>query len=779
MAIEAMRLSMQHRTDFDRKVGTEGRREESEAMFDTPPRAFKGQLRPYQMKGVAWLLSLYDQGINGILADEMGLGKTVETICFLAHLAERRSIWGPYLIVSPTGTLHNWQEEVTRFCPSLKVLPYWGTVKDRHLLRQCWQPSRLGRPDSSFHVLVTSYKIVVDEQKYFNRVNWQYVILDEAHAIKSAKTLRWKTLLKIRSRNRLLLTGTPVQNNMFELWSLLHFIMPTVFDNHDEFYSWFSKNVEGHAMSSSGGSSSAGGSAASTGSEIKLDEQKLQRLHAILQPFMLRRAKKDVEKEMAPKIEKQVRCTLSPRQVAMYRALKSKVSLTSTESHLMNVLMQLRKVCNHPDLFFRREVICPFHWVIDMEMSLRGSGVRADGVDVTAYVESSRNACEENSIMSPNRNPIGLFLPRLLFEESSCSASDHLRWVDIHTPSHILHEGSSCFGFLRFCGVSPREYSSRVHMFWDVVRLAALDCRETIPRLTTQCALGRASCLFVIRLWWLFRLMQSSELIVDSGSRFTEHSHLARLLCFCTPRATAPPVDLYCSSKRFECRLSDELRRQPECFRADQSVFDAIGGRYHFIRLPDINRLLMDSGKLMALDSLLAQLKSEGHRTLIFSQMTRMMDILEDYLHMRRHRFLRMDGTASPAQRRDLVHDFQTRNDIFIFLLSTRACGLGINLTGADTVVFYDHDWNPTMDEQATDRTHRIGQTRQVTVYRLVTRGTVEERILLRASQKHKIQSTVYAGTFKADSESGLAIQEIKSLLFNDPEGVEGDAPMK
>jgi DNA helicase INO80 len=179
------------------------------------------------------------QGLNGILADEMGLGKTVQAMAFLAHLAEDKNIWGPFLVVAPASVVNNWAEEVIRFCPDLKILPYWGP--ERMVLRKNINPKRLYRRDASFHILITNYQILVNEEKLLRRVKWQYMVLDEAQAIKSSSSQRWKTLLSFNCRNRLLLTGTPIQNNMAELWALLHFIMPTLFDSHEQFNEWFSK----------------------------------------------------------------------------------------------------------------------------------------------------------------------------------------------------------------------------------------------------------------------------------------------------------------------------------------------------------------------------------------------------------------------------------------------------------------------------------------------------------------------------------------------------------
>jgi DNA helicase INO80 len=182
------------------------------------------------------------------------------------------------------------------------------------------------------------------------------------------------------------------------------------------------------------------------------------------------------------------------------------------------------------------------------------------------------------------------------------------------------------------------------------------------------------------------------------------------------------------------------------------SFFTQFGG-YCSMELPNFRKLVSDCSKLKLLDDILKQLKAEHHRCLIFCQMTKMLDILEDFMSWRKYNYFRMDGSSSLSDRRDMVNDYQNNPNVFCFLLSTRAGGLGVTLTAADTVIFYDMDWNPTMDAQATDRVHRIGQTKKVTIYRLITRNTIEENILKRAKQKESVQSTVYSGgAFKADS---------------------------
>src|SRR5271170_766700 len=179
------------------------------------PKMLHCQLKEYQLKGLNWLVNLYEQGINGILADEMGLGKTVQSISVMAYLAENHNVWGPFLVIAPASTLHNWQQELSRFVPGLKALPYWGNAKDRKVLRKFWNRKHVTyTQDAPFHVLVTSYQLVVQDEKYFQKIKWQYMILDEAQAIKSSSSSRWKILLGLHCRNRLLLTGTPIQNTM-------------------------------------------------------------------------------------------------------------------------------------------------------------------------------------------------------------------------------------------------------------------------------------------------------------------------------------------------------------------------------------------------------------------------------------------------------------------------------------------------------------------------------------------------------------------------------------
>jgi chromatin-remodeling ATPase INO80 len=747
------------------------------------PKMLTCQLKEYQLKGLNWLVNLYEQGINGILADEMGLGKTVQSISVMAYLAEVHDIWGPFLVIAPASTLHNWQQEITRFVPSIKVLPYWGSAKDRKVLRKFWDRKHITyNKDSPFHVLVTSYQLVVQDTAYFQKVKWQYMILDEAQAIKSSQSSRWKSLLGFHCRNRLLLTGTPIQNNMQELWALLHFIMPSLFDNHDEFSEWFSKDIENHAQSNT-----------------KLNEDQLRRLHMILKPFMLRRVKKHVQKELGDKIEEDVFCDLTYRQRAYYTNLRNKISILDLiekaavgddqdTATLMNLVMQFRKVCNHPDLFERAEIWSP------MSMSYFA--------ETASFMREGQNVNVAYSV----RNLIEYWLPGMLGQgygrlDFAGPENPKAGWLkkslntdlSIWDERHIQQSEKSngAFSWLRFVDQSATSVATTARqtlaerilsMAKETKQLGRFkvaydddDELENSGFTPVQSMLNIVKCndiQFISgmtnhgRLHKLFNISQDS--MMDQGYSVIEP-------CY-RPHASAPPIELVCPS--YQSLLEKEttffnvpLRRALYPMNTDTeaalvqskvpptkypvtNLLPAPASekqRYTQIEVPSMRRFVTDSGKLARLDQLLRELKEGGHRVLLYFQMTRMIDLMEEYLTYRNYKYCRLDGSTKLEDRRDTVAAFQSSPDIFVFLLSTRAGGLGINLTSADTVIFYDSDWNPTIDSQAMDRAHRLGQTRQVTVYRLITRGTIEERIRKRALQKEEVQRVVISGQAGGD----------------------------
>ncbi|XP_071670104.1 chromodomain-helicase-DNA-binding protein 2 isoform X2 [Patagioenas fasciata] len=450
------------------------------------------ELRDYQLEGLNWLAHSWCKNNSVILADEMGLGKTIQTISFLSYLFHQHQLYGPFLVVVPLSTLTSWQREFEVWAPEINVVVYIGDLMSRNMIREYeWIHSQSKR--LKFNALITTYEILLKDKAVLGSINWAFLGVDEAHRLKNDDSLLYKTLIDFKSNHRLLITGTPLQNSLKELWSLLHFIMPEKFEFWEDF-------EEDHG---------------------KGRENGYQSLHKVLEPFLLRRVKKDVEKSLPAKVEQILRVEMSALQKQYYKWILtrnykalSKGTRGST-SGFLNIVMELKKCCNH------------------------------------CYL------------------------------------------------------------------IKPPEENER-----------------------------------------------------ENG-------------------------------------------------------------------LETLQSLIRSSGKLILLDKLLTRLRDRGNRVLIFSQMVRMLDILAEYLTIKHYPFQRLDGSIKGEIRKQALDHFNADgSEDFCFLLSTRAGGLGINLASADTVVIFDSDWNPQNDLQAQARAHRIGQKKQVNIYRLVTKGTVEEEIIERAKKK-------------------------------------------
>uniref|UniRef100_A0A672T781 Chromodomain-helicase-DNA-binding protein 5-like n=1 Tax=Sinocyclocheilus grahami TaxID=75366 RepID=A0A672T781_SINGR len=496
-----------------------------------------GTLHPYQLEGLNWLRFSWAQGTDTILADEMGLGKTVQTIVFLYSLYKEGHSKGPFLVSAPLSTIINWEREFEMWAPNFYVVTYIGDKDSRAVIREnefTFEDSTVksGRKvfrmkkdaPIKFHVLLTSYELITIDQAILGSITWACLVVDEAHRLKNNQSKFFRILNGYKIYYKLLLTGTPLQNNLEELFHLLNFLTPERFNNLEGFLEEFA--------------------------DISKEDQ-IKKLHDLLGPHMLRRLKADVFKNMPSKTELIVRVELSPMQKKYYKfiltrnfeALNSKGG--GNQVSLLNIMMDLKKCCNHPYLF-----------------------------------------------------PV-----------------------------------------------------------------AAMEAP-----------------------------------VLPNGSY-------------------------------------------------------------------DGNLLVKSSGKLTLLQKMLKKLKDEGHRVLIFSQMTKMLDLLEDFLEFEGYKYERIDGGITGGLRQEAIDRFNAPGaQQFCFLLSTRAGGLGINLATADTVIIYDSDWNPHNDIQAFSRAHRIGQNKKVMIYRFVTRASVEERITQVAKRKMMLTHLVVRPGLGSKTGS-MSKQELDDIL--------------
>ena len=737
-------------------------------MKTTVPFLLRGTLREYQHYGLDWLAGLYANGTNGILADEMGLGKTIQTIALLAHLAVEHEVWGPHLIVVPTSVMLNWEMEFKKFLPGFKILTYYGTQEERKQKRKGWLD------DNRWNVCVTSYQLVLQDQQTFKRRGWHYMVLDEAHNIKNFRSQRWQTLLTFRTRARLLLTGTPLQNNLTELWSLLFFLMPSDstetgiggFADLQEFSNWFRKPVE---------------QILEHGRETMDDEAKLivQKLHKVLRPYLLRRLKADVEKQMPAKYEHVVYCRLSKRQRYLYDGFMSRAQTRETLASgnylsIINCLMQLRKVCNHPDLFETRQIVTSFAMpksaIADFEIKellvrrrlLQVDPMRRVDLDVINLLPGANGPVSALGTIQ-NQRLGALHSLRQLAMQQQGRLDWKMQLDGTSVESNLAHMENAArisrLEELRHCAYLTSLRSQRRPLYsYSLVERLTLDLQQlpTPPMPKRRVALAD---------WYSNRSPAMEDMVLTLSQRSEAVQTTIQKFACVTPAVVATDMTSLALSRRGVEVIHDA---QQVC---KTDAFHEARMRLS-IAFPDKRLLQYDCGKLQRLDKLLRDLQAGGHRALIFTQMTKVLDILEQFLNIHGHRYLRLDGATKVEQRQILTDRFNNDNRILAFILSTRSGGLGINLTGADTVIFYDLDWNPAMDKQCQDRCHRIGQTRDVHIYRFVSEYTIEANILRKANQKRMLDDVVIQeGEFTTDYFNKLNVQDML-----DDEALDGDA---
>jgi hypothetical protein len=593
-----------------------------------------------------------------------------------------------------------------------------------------------------------------------------------AHNIKNFESQRWQTLISFNTQRRLLLTGTPLQNNLMELWSLLHFLMPHVFTDRKQFSYWFSNPLDNIIEGNS-----------------KRNDDLINRLHGIIRPFVLRRLKKDVEKQLPGKYEHIIKCQLSRRQMFLYEEFMARSSTRKAVSGgnfmgMMNVLMQLRKVCNHPDLFEPRSVTTPFvmeplsmctpscvvhavepKFALDQlspfllwplwSMGLGTLSVEeSTSVDQILAGQLAEHMTPESMITdSVTDDDLVEPFPPLGFDDGLSSFLSSIRVSE-------KHERVSRAQFVG--GVNKRRCETLVFPYSDRLRQAvSVDLGLSSLPLTDDLTVPQIAATPM----QLLAMRKSQE---DRAMALDE---IAEKFIFCVPKAGTHKPVLF-SRKTDSTSLISEKTLAVKTSTALENYFAPFKKATSRLTMcfPDKKLVQFDAGKLQTLATLLRELKHRGHRVLIFTQMSKMLDVLEAFLNLNGHTYLRLDGATDVDRRQRLMDRFNSDSKIFCFILSTRSGGLGINLTGADTVVFYDSDWNPAMDAQAQDRyaqnefqltfvltpdltsladsvtctrAHRIGQTREVHIYRMITEHTIEENILTKAKQKRNLDFLV------------------------------------
>lgn len=733
------------------------------------PSLLRGTLREYQHYGLDWLADLYANGTNGILADEMGLGKTIQTISLLAHLAVEHEIWGPHLIVVPTSVMLNWEMEFKKFLPGFKVLTYYGTQEERKQKRQGWISN-----SDKYNVWITSYQLALKDDQVFKRREWHFMVLDEAHNIKNFRSKRWQTLLTFNTRARLLLTGTPLQNNLTELWSLLFFLMPADsagsgiggFADLQEFSNWFRKPVE---------------QILEHGRDTMDDEAKgiVTKLHKVLRPYLLRRLKADVEKQMPGKYEHVIYCRLSKRQRYLYDGFMSRAKTRETLASgnylsIINCLMQLRKVCNHPDLFETRQIVTSFAMpksaVADFEIKEllvrrrllhEERMTRVDLNVINLLPGSNEQPSALDTIQKQRLGALGTL--RQLASQQWGRVDQSMTFDGKTVQSTLSHMENSArrarFDELRHAAYLTSLRSQRRPLYSNnlmerlTLKLKSLPVgRRPERRADLSSWWTESSCTLAAMVPTLLQRSQALETTIE------------KFACVTPAVAASDMAALVLTSKGVEAVRNAQPLYPSDAFHAARMRLS--------IAFPDKRLLQYDCGKLQRLDGLLRTLQSGGHRALIFTQMTKVLDILEQFLNIHGHRYLRLDGQTKIEQRQILTERFNNDPRILVFILSSRSGGLGINLTGADSVIFYDLDWNPAMDKQCQDRCHRIGQTRDVHIYRFVSESTIEANILRKANQKRMLDDVVIQeGEFTTDY-----FNKVGSRDTLEDEGYSGDA---
>eukprot|EP01039_Chlorochromonas_danica_P004981 gene4981-5469_t len=630
------------------------------------------RLNPYQLVGVNWLKLLHENNVNGVLADDMGLGKTVQTIAFLSWVIKtnRKKVL-PHLIVVPASTLNNWKNEIERFNPNLRLFIYHGSQTERAELRYSLR-SKIQYEEVD--VILCTYTLFERESNkqdraFFFNQNFDYLVLDEAHCIKNAESSRYSNLNTIQTQHRLLLSGTPVQNNIGELLALLSFLMSTVF-RHDkcrlliQAFGWDQKDNNNTSLS-----------------QVK----------NMLAPFVLRRLKIDVLDQLSTKSTTVHKLSMTKRQQMIY------------DNIITAFAQQKLKKGN------ANESIDPINF-IDVSQAMT-HGV----VDIS---NSNVNQTSKTSMMQTPTKHLGQV------PSKSTNTPIDLTFDDDDDESLLNNNKEAIVDII--------DKSPDINHAEVIQTLNATEAKHLFTALRKA-----ANHPLLLRIYYqdetiLREIAKVSHMFEHFGNQCNFERVLNEIKGF-------SDFDVH----QLCLQYPEYLQKYELCAES-----------------------LYDSPKMIYLKEELPKLRREGHRILVFSQWTRILDLLEVLLEDIGLSYLRLDGSTPVKVRQELIDKFNQDTSIPVFLLSTKAGGLGINLTAADTVIMHDLDFNPENDKQAEDRCHRIGQTKPVTVFKLVATGSVDEDIYEMGERKSRLSQAVLSG------------HTLKSSLKKDGQGDDGDIAM-
>uniref|UniRef100_A0A8C7SI58 E1A binding protein p400 n=1 Tax=Oncorhynchus mykiss TaxID=8022 RepID=A0A8C7SI58_ONCMY len=880
------------------------------------PFLLHGSLREYQQIGVDWLASLHKKHLNGILADETGLGKTVQTVAYLAHLACQEGIWGPHLVVVRTCKILSWEMEFKRWCPGLKILLYLGNRQERRAKRMWWAET------NSFHVCVTSYKLLLKDQSHFLRRRWKHLVLDEVQLIKNMSEKHWETIFALKSQQRILLINTPLQNTLKELWTMIHFLLPGITRPYTDF-------------------------PVKPGTDQNQDycHKLVIRLHRMIQPFILRRCKRDVEKQLPKKYEHILKCRLSSRQKSMYEDILTQPGAqealkTGHFVSVLQVLMQLQRICNHPDLVNIRETSSSYvcsslqyntpslvlgalqedqRTSLDLSLfdliSNENRLTRYEMEEVLPKLKVTRQLIEEiHSAPDPPARPkpckikpMRLFQPvqygtkpegrlvpmtntvgqqrppattitpptttatttstapqpaRATTTTTTTQGGDVLKIAQLasiagsqnrisqpETPVTLQFQGNkftlSPSQLRQLTTGQPLQLQGNILQIvsapgQQILRPQGSMVMQTVPqaapvsnsstRSGTPPPAGPAQQGKPVsseergrhlkeRLSRLFSanerrcnrsVLYGADLLqicsVTPGAPHSalspggcqqqpsqntsnwKHSSLCRLSCV-VPAAVARPPHLYAANPPAPYSLEQKSisRRLQEAAAPHSTEIHSLSSGLQF---PDLQLMQMDSGKLEALAILLQKLRSENRRVLIFTQMVKMLDILEAFLDHRQLTYIRVDESLITEERQEHMKTFNRNRQVFCSILTNRCCSAVGTVFDADTIIFYDTDLNPSMDARTQEWCDKIGRSKDIHIYRLESGNSIEEK-LLKNGTKDLIREVAAQGTdytlafltqrtiqdlFEVEAGSGEKVEEFV-VLHQEPSPSEAISP--